>query len=149
MFFLWTSLGMRLDRKVFRWFFIRSFIYHSKTPIFVEHPLASFMLVKRDVIRKVGFLSNQYFLYLADSDFAKRLNRARIPIVHMGNLGFLHPDSYSVKQRSRQAYDDLMMKGMIQYARDWSHLSILRFILLLDKIFSQTVKRAVRLKALS
>ncbi len=143
MFFLWTRVGRWVDKKLCRGFFERSFLYHSDGPILVDHPLASFMLLSRDAINRVGFLSNRYFLYLADSDFANRLNEAGIPIVHMSNLTFLHSASYSAKQRSKDKFNELMVHGMIQYARDWSHESFLRLILLADQIFSAMLKRII------
>jgi len=140
MFFLWTSLGKWLDRRLFSWYYVKSFYYNfSRLPMYVDHPLASFILIKRDAILKAGFLSNRYFLYLADSDFAKRLTKANIKIVHLGNLTFLHGEGYSIRERSKDAYLRLMKRGMMQYARDWSYPSILQAIFLLDKLFSRAV----------
>jgi GT2 family glycosyltransferase len=140
MIFIWTRFGKWVDKTFLRRYFVRSFHYDSKVPIFVDHPLSSFILLRRDVIEKIGFLSTKYFLYLADSDYANRLNEAHIPIVHMPNLIFLHEASYSTKLRQFGKFDRLLVDGMIQYARDWSHVSALYAALLLDKGFSRMVK---------
>jgi GT2 family glycosyltransferase len=139
MIFLWTRFGKWIDKTFLRLYFVRNFHYDSKVPILVDHPLSSFILLRREVIRKVGFLSNKYFLYLADSDYANRLIDAHVLMVHLPNLTFLHEASYSLKLRQVDQFDRLLVDGMIQYARDWSHVSALYAALLLDKSFSRLV----------
>jgi GT2 family glycosyltransferase len=143
LFFQSTAVGRWISKKVHLGFFDRTFLYTSQIPIFVEHPLASFMLIHRKVIDQVGFLSNRYFLYFSDSDFANRLNAAHIQIVHLGNLHFLHAGSHSSELRTRKQFDEIYLKGMIQYARDWSHVSVLYLMFLLDRIFNRTLKRGL------
>ncbi len=58
----------------------------------VDHVMGSFMLIRSDVIKQMGFLDEQFFVYFEDLDFSKRVAEkgyktffnANVQIVHEG-----------------------------------------------------------------
>lgn len=74
------------------------------------------MLVPRSVIEKVGLMTEVYFLYYEEHDWASRIKRAGYKIFFQGKSLVLHKESIStVKESPFQIY--YMHRGRVLFAR--------------------------------
>lgn len=70
----------------------------------VDHVMGAFMLIKRDVIRKVGFLDEIYSPYLLeDTDYCLRAKKKGFKIFSVGNVKIIHNKGKSIdSQKNRK-----------------------------------------------
>lgn len=62
------------------------------------------MLIKEEVISKIGFLDPRYFLYFEDIDFSIRTKRSGYDIIYVPNSKIWHKMSVSTKKGSIKEY---------------------------------------------
>jgi len=67
----------------------------------VDYLTGCCLLVKREIIEKVGFLSEDYFLYYEDLDFSLRVKRAGYKCVYVYKSKIYHKVSRSTKPGSQ------------------------------------------------
>lgn len=53
------------------------------------------LMIKREILKKVGFLDDQYFLYYEDADFNERVKRAGYTIVYVPKAVLYHVNASS------------------------------------------------------
>jgi GT2 family glycosyltransferase len=58
------------------------------------------MMIRYDVIEKVGFLDDDYFIYYEELDFSQRVINAGYKIWYVGNVYILHKESITVGKNS-------------------------------------------------
>ena len=79
--------------KIFPQFFTPSPIMtdwnHLRSEV-VDHVIGSYMLIKQLVIRKIGFMDDQFFLYLEDLDFSKRVSNAEYKSYFLATSWIIH-----------------------------------------------------------
>jgi len=74
------------------------------------------MLVSMDVIKKVGMMTEQFFLYYEEHDWAEHIKKAGYKIYYQGKSLVLHKESIStVKSSPFQTF--YLTRGRILYAR--------------------------------
>lgn len=89
-------------------------------PRLVEHAPACCLLVRKQVFERIGLMDPRYFVYLDDTDFCYRANRAGFKIIYLPGATLFHkasaltggPESkFSVRFRTRnQVY--FMLKNL-------------------------------------
>lgn len=145
LFFVFTILGQSLDRKIGRGFISGDFHYGSVVfdrPALVDHPSASFFLMQRDLLSRLGgyLLSNNFPMYFGDSDLFCRLQEQHIPVVFLPSIRILHDSSYSRKLVATHVYQSRMVQSMVRYAKKWKlHHRFLVFLLFVDAVFAPFV----------
>ena len=56
----------------------------------VAHVMGSYMLIRKSIIDKIGFMDDDYFVFLEDVDFSKRVSNARFKIFYNSEYSILH-----------------------------------------------------------
>lgn len=56
----------------------------------VDHVMGSYMLIKRNVIKQVGFMDEGYFVYLEDLDLSKRVHQAGYKSFYNHEVAIMH-----------------------------------------------------------
>jgi GT2 family glycosyltransferase len=125
-----------------RSFISKDFHYASPVfdkPFFVDHPPASFFLLRRDLLPYLGdyFLPSELPIYFGDSDLFARIQELRIAAVLLPSVRIRHHESYSRRLVSPETYEYRMIQGMMRYARKWKlHSHFLAILVTLDAIFA-------------
>jgi len=140
-----TNLGQSFDRLIGRGFISRDFHYANPVfdkPFCVDHPPASFFLVRRDLLPLLGdyFLPHDLPLYFGDSDLFTRIQKLGIPAVLLPSVRIHHYESYSRKLVSPEIYQYRVIQGMMKYSRKWKlHPRFLALLVTIDAIFGPFV----------
>ena len=99
------------------------------------------MLVSMDVIRKVGMMTEKFFLYYEEHDWAHHIKNAGYKIYYQGLSLVLHKESIStVKESPFQIF--YLTRGRILYARR-NNQGIMRLTSLLYLYFIATPKQGL------
>ncbi len=56
----------------------------------VDHVMGSYMLIRKSVIDKTGFMDDDYFVYLEDVDLSKRINNAGFKTYYRSEYSIFH-----------------------------------------------------------
>ena len=66
----------------------------------VDYISGACMAIHRDVIEKVGYFYELYFMYYEDADYCVRAKKAGFPLIHASIAGIQHDDSPSLGKGS-------------------------------------------------
>ncbi len=96
-----------LNKSLLRWLFPKK--YPSKRrnyvePIEVDSVIGACMMVRRDAINQVGLLDEDYFLFLEETDWCYRMERAGWKVYHIPHAEVFHSQGKSteaVRKRAR------------------------------------------------
>lgn len=66
----------------------------------VDYISGACMAIHRDVIEKIGFFYEPYFMYYEDADYCVRAKKAGFPLIHASIAGIEHDDSPSLGKGS-------------------------------------------------
>lgn len=89
------SMGGVLDKKRYS-----SILLKTKKEN-LDYISATAMLVKTDVFKKIGFLSDEYFLYYEDVDFCQKAIKAGFELEIDSSISVIHDESHSVGKNSK------------------------------------------------
>lgn len=73
--------------------------YAHTEPIEVEAVLGAFLIVRRAVLEEVGLMSEDYFLYLEETDWCWRIARAGWKIHHVPDARIVHRSGATTKKK--------------------------------------------------
>jgi len=129
--------------------FPKTFFNRWKMPDFdhksfqeVEQPMASALLVRREVLEKVGRLDERFFVFFGDVDFAQRLRQAGLRIAFWPEAKVFHHRGGST-QKMRSAFYFSSHFGFFRYLWKWSSpLEKAGLLLLLPLVFISAAGRA-------
>lgn len=62
---------------------------HSESKI-VDHVMGSYLLIRRSILNNIGFMDEDYFVYLEDIDLSKRIYDAGYKSFYNANLSIYH-----------------------------------------------------------
>jgi len=124
----------------------------------IDYLSGAAMLVKKEIINKVGFLDPDYFLYFDETDWCARMIRADYDLVYVPDAFVWHAVSASISQSEKKIY--FMERNKIRFAIknfDSAYLVIFSCILFIESfyIFGRDVVRRnfvrtkIRLRAIS
>jgi hypothetical protein len=114
----------------------------------------SFILTRSELWRSLGGMDEDYFMYVEDIDFCKRVHDSGFRVVYFPSLSFLHYGGYSSSRLG------MLIKGFRRYHRKFSN-SILQLIanciltfglifrVVIFALFSLTRGQGVGVKSLS
>jgi GT2 family glycosyltransferase len=101
------------------WFKMRTvheFEIKSNIPYETEFSSGCAMLVKKDVFRKIGLLSEKYFLYYEDADFCLRARKKRFQCLVVPGAEVFHWEKSQENQRSKTYW--LVLSGLIFFKKN-------------------------------
>lgn len=121
----------------------------------VVGPMGGAALWKREVLEKVGFLEEEFFMYAEDTDQALRAQRAGFACIHVPDAVVLHKGSVSVNREPRKwALELLHRNSMRVLARNfgtparWRALMVFAARVVTGTLRNGGMDGAARLKAL-
>ena len=99
---LWSVLTNRvIEKKIYRHSrFLREKYFHINR--YVATVSGACIMVKKEVIEKIGFIDEQFFMFLEDVDYCKRIRDEGYKILYMVDLSIIHfGGESSAKNRER------------------------------------------------
>ena len=86
----------------------------------VDAAVGAVLLIPRDVVERVGFLSEKYFMYFEDLDYCRRARLKNIKVVYLPSIEIVHLHGESgknLKEKSNQWLTESSKKyhGIIKY----------------------------------
>lgn len=135
-----TEIGKYIDAALGKP--IYNAIYYNHTvpakPALVDIPVASFLMISRDIITKTqGLLMEDFPIYFAEYDFFRRARNAGIPILVLPNIRFIHNLGHAAKLRPAHINNFLMLSGILHYCEKWRvHPRIFKALYLLNVFVS-------------
>ena len=103
--------------------------YYQSKPTFYAHGAA--MMVKREVLERVGLMSEFYFLYYEELDWCERIRKAGYTIVFTPTAKIYHKESVSVGKTNPLKTYYLTRNRILFMAKNRSQLEYLVFTLFL------------------
>ncbi|MBO0889078.1 glycosyltransferase family 2 protein, partial [Candidatus Bathyarchaeota archaeon] len=141
LFFCLTRLGRLLSRFLARDYFGRDLHYGYRLfdhPVLVEHPIASFFLIKRSALLQLGHLfSRDLPVYFGDTDLFSRASLRGMRMVLVPTLRIRHQRGYSRTVLHPEVHHFMFVQSMIRYAYKW-HLfpRILTALVFVDAVIA-------------
>ena len=99
-----------LNKRLLRWLFPKKFPGKEKNysdPIEVDSVIGACMMVKRDAMEQVGFLNEDYFLFLEETDWCYRMKQASWKVYHVPQAEIIHSQGKTanfVKEKAKIEY---------------------------------------------
>ena len=110
---------------------LESYWDHNSTKE-VDHVTGACMMVKREVIEKVGLLDEVFFLYNEEVEWSMRIKKAGYKIVFHPESNIIHLFGHSTKQKvQQQTINNLLLeryRGMFYFFQ--KHYSFIKLLLL-------------------
>ncbi len=115
--------------KLFRGWFFKSEEYLKllDKPLDVELLSAACLLLRRDVIEKVGYLSEDYFLFSEENDYFNRMKRAGKKSVYLPNIEVIHLIGKSREKRIKIDSENNFLRSRLLYFRKFHPGSLFVF----------------------
>lgn len=103
------------------------FNYNDDEPFSkVDYLSGAAMVVKRDVVDKIGLLDKDYFLYFEETDWCARMIRAGYDLVYTPNALVWHAVSVTISESDKKIY--YMERSRIRFAiKNFDHSYLLAF----------------------
>jgi GT2 family glycosyltransferase len=87
----------------------------GETLFYVDWVEGSFILTRNELWQSLGGMDEDYFMYVEDIDFCKRVNDHGLRVVYFPSLSFLHYGGYSINRLG------MLIKGFRRYHRKFSN----------------------------
>lgn len=100
-------------------------MYHpaGDTPVRVEVAVMACYLIPRSIINEVGLLNPKLFMYFEDVDYARRLNKAGVPLYYCPQAEFIHHHGASAHELGDdRANKQLIASAKIYHGRPYYYL---------------------------
>ncbi len=91
-----------------------------RRPFEIDHPLGACMMVRRDVLQRVGNLSEDYFIYCEEIDWAFRIKQDGWRIYCVPSAEVVHLGGQSTKQMADRMYVELFRSRMTLLRKHYS-----------------------------
>jgi GT2 family glycosyltransferase len=130
------TLGTFLDRKIWGRRFEKRFIIETdgfRGVARVEHLQMSFFMVRKAIVGNVLW-DKRFRWACADSDLLRRAKEKGLEQLYNHDIKLLHEGEYSRKSSPKPEYEYEYAYGYTIYAKNWLHVSALRFLFVLDAL---------------
>jgi GT2 family glycosyltransferase len=95
-----------LNKSLLRWMFPKKFPgkeRNSLEPIEVDSVIGACMIVRRDAMERAGFLDEDYFLFLEETDWCYRMKNAGWKVYHLPQAEAYHYQGQSAEREKKKA----------------------------------------------
>ena len=95
-----------LNKSLLRWLFPKAFPGKERDwpePIEVDSVIGACMMVRREAIEQVGFLDEDYFLFLEETDWCYRMKQAGWKVDHVPDVRIDHFQGKSAESEKKKA----------------------------------------------
>lgn len=141
-FFSFSVLGSQTDLHVLGKFFSDEYTYANATfdsPVSsVDQPGASFLLMSRDAIERMGgIFSDEFPIWWNDVDLAMRARKVNLRRGIMPNVRVIHELGHSANKMSRPDRRYIFCLAMVTYCRKWKlHPYWIRSLFFIDGVLN-------------
>ena len=112
---VYEALGLSrlfpLSRRFGRW---RNKYFDHNTISKIEQPMASAFMIKRDIVKKLGPMDEDFFVFFSDVDYCRRIVDAGLDIVFVPDAKALHAVGGSTRQEGTWLIKD-SHRGFYRY----------------------------------
>ncbi len=133
---LWQAGYINILNRKDRRTSIRDFDRNQSDPVFCEYVPGSSMIIKREVIEKIGLLDAEYFAYCEEMDYCVRAKRAGFYTAFLPSSVILHKVG---KSSTSNIKIYLRTRNKLRFYR--TYLSTVDYYLLSFKVAYESVKR--------
>ena len=106
----------------------------------VDHVMGSYMLIKRPILNKIGFMDDDYFVYFEDLDLSKRIHNAGLKTFYNHQCSIIHTRGGTGDKATLKRLYYSMSARRIYWKK---HLNLFSYILL--TFLSLTIEPFLRL----
>jgi GT2 family glycosyltransferase len=95
-----------LNKSLLRWLFPKKFPGKERSysgPVEVDSVIGACMVVRRDAIKQVGLLDEDYFLFFEETDWCYRMKKAGWKIYHIPQIEVYHFQGKSAEKEKKKA----------------------------------------------
>jgi GT2 family glycosyltransferase len=95
-----------LNKSLLRWLFPKKFPgkeWDYNEPIEVDSVIGACMMVRRDALKRIGFIDEDYFLFLEETDWCYRMKKAGWKIYHVPQVEVYHFQGKSAETEKKKA----------------------------------------------
>ena len=127
---LYEILGLS---KVFPQYFQPNFLmkdWDHSSSMQVDHVMGSYMLLRRDIITTIGFMDQDYFLYMEDIDLSRKIYKAGYKIYYDRKLIIHHQGASSGINNTSQRLFFFLRSRAIYWKKNFDTLSFLILLFL-------------------
>jgi len=101
-----------------RWEITKEIKKNKKTPFEVDHVMGAFMLIKKEVLNKIGYLDENYNPYLLeDTDYCLRAKREEFKIISVPLVKIIHKKGKSIDSNENQEVIRVRIKNDIYFSK--------------------------------
>lgn len=106
----------------------------SETPLEANCLSAACMMVKREVIKRVGLLDENFFMFFEDTDWSLRMKKAGLRLFLLPEAEIVHLVHQSPSNRLSEIYWNSLLHYLKKYYR-WPVIPFFKISLLLSRAF--------------
>lgn len=93
-----------------------------RRPFEIDHPLGACMLVRREVLERVGSLSEEYFMYCEEIDWCMRIKKDHWRIYCVPTAEVVHLGGQSTRQIADRMYVELFRSRLLLHRKHYNPL---------------------------
>lgn len=111
-----TATLLLLNKSLLRMLFPRKYpskIRAAEGPLEVESVIGAALMIRRDVVEKIGSLDEDYFFFLEETDWCLRARAAGWKVMHLPSCGVTHLQGRTKRRRAARA--------KVEYTRSLLH----------------------------
>lgn len=119
-FFRYTELGKRIDRRLFHGKALSSFFYDDKTferTETIEQPGATCLVMRRSLIEKIGLFDEQFPILFNDVDLCRRIWNEGCEIHVLTDVHITHYGGANIRKMSGEEFSRTALSGVFNYFR--------------------------------
>jgi GT2 family glycosyltransferase len=95
-----------LNKSLLRWLFPKKFLGKERDysePVEVDSVIGACMMVRREAVDQIGFMDEDYFLFLEETDWCYRMKRAGWKVYHVPQAEVYHFQGKSAEKEKERA----------------------------------------------
>ena len=132
---LWTVLSDRMiEKQIYNSSWFRKKYYHTNR--YVATLSGSCMMFKKEIVKKIGLMDEQFFMFLDDVDYCKRIRDAGWKVYYMANLAIIHFGGESSAQNLERATIEIHRSLKRYFQKHFSMVVVLLLELIMCLKFS-------------
>ena len=100
------------------WEIVKELDGERKKPFEVDHVMGAFMMIKKELIKRIGFLDENYSPYLLeDTDYCLQAKKSGFKIVSVPDVKVIHKKGKSIDSLKNKEIFKVRMKNDIYFSR--------------------------------
>ncbi len=145
-FFRYTYPGQFLNRRFYHGMALEYFFYRDKTfkhTEVVKQPGATFLVMRRPLIEKIGLFDEQFPILFNDVDLCKRIWDEGYEIHVLSDAHITHYGGANLSKLSQEQFSRIAFEGALNYIKKhhgWMSVWTLYFLFYVDPFFRKMIR---------